>query len=220
MLVGIVFILIGLYYLLKVLVPGFDFDLSWTILWPIILIVIGLNHIVKFKRIEIFNVVITLIGVIYLLEGLNLIGHVNYKAIVAIVLIGIGLSIITVSFKAKRFKKLDKTCNKEGVLTYTGVFSDIEEKVNDDDFKGASCYAVFGGIELNLKDTKIKNDVVINCFSVFGGVDLIVPSDVNVVVKSNSVFGGVENKNNNKKNDKNKTIYVNATAIFGGIDLK
>ena len=210
MLVGIVFILIGLYYLLKVLVPGFDFDLSWTILWPIILIVIGLNHIVKFKRIEIFNVVITLIGVIYLLEGLNLIGHVNYKAIVAIVLIGIGLSIITVSFKA----------NKEGVLTYTGVFSDIEEKVNDDDFKGASCYAVFGGIELNLKDTKIKNDVVINCFSVFGGVDLIVPSDVIVVVKSNSVFGGVENKNNNKKNDKNKTIYVNATAIFGGIDLK
>ena len=62
--------------------------------------------------------------------------------------------------------------------------------------------------------------MVINCFSVFGGVDLIVPSDVNVVVKSNSVFGGVENKNNNKKNDKNKTIYVNATAIFGGIDLK
>ena len=36
--------------------------------------------------------------------------------------------------------------------------------------------------------------------SVFGGVDLIVPSGVNVVVKSNSVFGGVENKNNNKKN--------------------
>ncbi len=222
MLVGLVLVLIGIYFLMKVLVPGFDFDLSWGIIWPIILIVLGVNNLFKFKKLDIFNIVLIIIGVIYLLLGLNVISNVNYKIIVAIIFIGIGISIITASFKNKKIKEISKSINvnKEGIITYNGIFSGIEEKINDEDFKGANCYAIFGGVELDLRDAKLKNDVVINCYSVFGGIDLLIPDDVNIVVNSGSLFGGVENKTNNKNNFKNKTIYVNATAIFGGVDLK
>ena len=64
----------------------------------------------------------------------------------------------------------------------------------------------------------IKEDVVITCKAIFGGIDLVMPSNVKVKVKSNSVFGGVENQ---YTNDEGKvTIYVDATCVFGGIDIK
>ena len=47
---------------------------------------------------------------------------------------------------------------------------------------------------------------------------ILVDDDVNVVVNSTSIFGGVENKT--KSNDVKYTIYVNATCLFGGVDIK
>lgn len=79
--------------------------------------------------------------------------------------------------------------------------------------------AVFGGIKCNLSKSNIKKDVVINTLSVFGGITIIVPSDVNVKVVSTSIFGGVEKKERDF-DSKNKTIYINATCLFGGVDIK
>lgn len=42
----------------------------------------------------------------------------------------------------------------------------------------------------------------------------------NIVVKSTGIFGGTENKTNNKHDSKKKTIYINAVSVFGGVDLK
>ena len=50
------------------------------------------------------------------------------------------------------------------------------------------------------------------------------PEGINIVVKSNSIFGGVDDKRRKAKTEKeNKdsvTIYVNATCLFGGVDIK
>ena len=54
----------------------------------------------------------------------------------------------------------------------------------------------------------------------FGGIDILVPDDVVIKTKTTSVFGGVENKKNLKDNKEAKTIYINATCIFGGVDIK
>ena len=70
-----------------------------------------------------------------------------------------------------------------------------------------------------MREVKIKEDVVINASSVFGGIDIIVPDDVNIKIKSNSIFGGVNNKKKNNE-DKKYTIYVNASCLFGGVDIK
>ena len=44
------------------------------------------------------------------------------------------------------------------------------------------------------------------------------PKNVKVKVKSSSIFGGVDEKA--KKNDGKVTIYINATCVFGGVDIK
>ena len=41
-----------------------------------------------------------------------------------------------------------------------------------------------------------------------------------VKVTSTPVFGGINNKYINSKKEKVKTIYINATCIFGGVDIK
>ena len=81
MLFGIILIIIGLYVLLKFIFPGFAIDLNWSLIWPIILIVIGINSSIKFKKIDVFNIVIVIIGTICLLCNLNVIPKVNFKII-------------------------------------------------------------------------------------------------------------------------------------------
>ena len=70
-----------------------------------------------------------------------------------------------------------------------------------------------------MREAKIKEDVVINTSAIFGGIDIIVADDVNIKIKSNSIFGGVNNKKKNNT-DKKYTIYVNASCLFGGVDIK
>ena len=67
MIIGIVLILLGIYFLLKFLIPGFNINLDWDVIWPIILIALGINSTVKFKKIDIFNIALVIIGILYLL---------------------------------------------------------------------------------------------------------------------------------------------------------
>ena len=216
MLVGIILILLGVYFIVKMLCPSFDININWNIIWPIILMFLGIEDIIRTKKLDLFNVILTLIGVIYLLSGLKIIENINGRLILAIILIGAGISFILSSLGKKKVKKI----SKDKMINYNGIFGGVKEVVKTKDFKGANCYSIFGGIKLDLKNTSLKDDTVINCYAVFGGIDLTVPDDVNIIIHSSSLFGGVNNKTSNKNSDKKKTIYINVTAIFGGVDVK
>ena len=216
MLVGIILILLGVYFIVKMLCPGFDININWNIIWPIILMFLGIEGIIRTKKLDLFNVILTLIGVIYLLSGLKIIGNINGRLILAIILIGAGISFILSSLGKKKVK----TISKDKMINYNGIFSDVKEVISSKDFKGANCYSIFGDIKLDLKNTSLKDDTVINCYAIFGGIDLIMPDDVNIIIHSSSLFGGVNNKTSNKNSDNKKTIYINVTAIFGWVDVK
>ena len=216
MLIGIILILLGVYFIVKMLCPGFDININWNIIWPVILMVLGIEGIIRSKKLNLFNVILTLIGVIYLLSGLKIIGNINGKFVIAIILIGAGISFILSSLGKKKVKKI----SKDKMINYNGIFSDVKEVISSKDFKGANCYSIFGDIKLDLKNTSLKDDTVINCYAIFGGIDLIMPDDVNIIIHSSSLFGGVNNKTSNKNSDNKKTIYINATAIFGDVDVK
>ena len=57
-------------------------------------------------------------------------------------------------------------------------------------------------------------------FPEFGGIDIYVPTNVNVKVNSNSIFGGVSQKNRRPNDPNAVTVYVNATCMFGGVEIK
>ena len=78
---------------------------------------------------------------------------------------------------------------------------------------------MFGSVNLDIIKANIEKEPVIKASAIFGGVQIIVPTNVNVKVKSTPIFGGVSNKTINKKENE-KVIYVDAFCMFGGVDIK
>ena len=96
---------------------------------------------------------------------------------------------------------------------------DTECGFADEKFTGCKVDAIFGGITLDLRETIIKEDAIIEASAIFGGIDILVPENTNIVSKGTAIFGGTNIKKEN--DDTNKyTITINATCMFGGIDVK
>lgn len=190
----------------------FNVDVFFDGWWTLFIIIPSLFSLVSDDN-KISSLVFLIIGVLLLLSCNEIIDFdVVWKLILPMIIIGIGLSLI---FKSDSLKKAPEICGGDS----TAAFSGQKIKV-DDEFTGKSLNAIFGGIELDLREAKFKGDTTINVTSVFGGVDIFVPDNVLIKIKSTSVFGGVDNKVNNDKTNKKYTIYVNATCVFGGVEIK
>lgn len=169
------------------------------------------------------NLIWLIVGLV-LLVGTN--GIINFdliwKLLLPIIIIIFGLSLI---FKdkfnseiSKTIKKLNAKINsKEGI---NATFSSQRIKLDNEEFKGTNLNAVFGSIRLDLRKAKIDDDIVINASSIFAGIDILIPDGYNIKYKSNSMFGGVSNYKNSKINEKNKTIFIEAYCLFGGVNIK
>lgn len=199
----------------------FHFNLFFDGWWTLFIIIPALNGLIT-EGDKKGNLIVLAIGVLLLLACQEVISFdILWKLLLPIIIIICGLSLI---FKNTFDKEVNKTIDKlnkklnqnEG---FAATFSGQNIKV-DEEFKGTTLNAVFGGIKLDLRNAIIKEDAVINATAIFGGIDIIAPDDVIIKVKSNSIFGGVGNKKDTVKGEKAKTIYINATCVFGGVDVK
>ena len=167
------------------------------------------------------------VGVCLLLACQNVVsfGKLWQLLLPAIVII-IGVSMICKNVFSKKFNEAAKKLNEkinDGDET-AAVFSGQNINMAGEEFKGRNISAVFGGLKLDLREAKIKEDVIINASAVFGGIEIWVPDDMVVKIKSNSFFGGVSDKRKVKIDEKAKskkpTIYINGMALFGGVEIK
>ena len=145
-----------------------------------------------------------------------------FKLMIPIILVIVGLSMIfkdALKTKVKEdIKKLNKRNpnSKEYCSTFGGQNVDFTNEI----FKGCELTAVFGGVKCNLKDATIEENCVINTSVIFGGVTIYTPENVNVKIVSTSIFGGVSDERKIKTKDSKVTIYINATCVFGGVEIK
>lgn len=107
-------------------------------------------------------------------------------------------------------------------LVCSAVFSGRDIHVDNSGFYGADLSALFGGIDINLKNALIKKNVTIEVKAIFGGIDLIMPSNVRVVVDVTPILGGVENGTRTPlgADENTPTVYIKGTCLFGGIEVK
>ena len=218
---GIVLIIIGLIIggnALGITNINIFFDGWWT-LFIIVPCFIGL-----FKENEkTGNLIGLLIGVALLLGCQNILDFdLIWKLAFPTILVIIGLSIVfkdTLGGKvSSEIKKLNE--KRDGENIYCATFAGQNINFDGEKFTGADLTAVFGGVKCDLRKAIIDSDVVINASSTFGGIEIYVPSNVKVKTKSTSIFGGIENKANTEENENSHTIYVNGTALFGGVEIK
>ena len=132
MFIGLIFILIGALFLISIIAPEFNIDFSYLI--PLVLMASSLYYIIKGKKFTLANTTVLYLGTWFLLEELNIIKDPLDDAFFPILLIIIGLFIVIESLKVKKvFKRKDNN-----LKNYYGIFSGLEERVTDTNFKGAN----------------------------------------------------------------------------------
>lgn len=214
MFIGLIFILIGALFLISIIAPEFSIDFSYLI--PLVLMASSLYYIIKGKKFTLANTTVLYLGTWFLLDELNIIKDPLDDAFFPILLIIIGIFIVIESLKIKKvFKR-----KEDNLKNYYGIFSGLEEKVTDSSFKGANVYSVFGGVNLDLRDLELKEDITINAYSIFGGTSILVNDMFKVKVNSFSLFGGNENKAIFSDKKKSNTLTINCVSIFGGTEIK
>lgn len=219
MLWGLVFIIIGLIFGLNALEIT-NINIFFNGWWTLFIIVPCFIDLFKEKN-KTGNIIGLSIGIFLLLGSNNIIDfNLIWKLIVPVALVIIGISLIfkdSVNSKVKqKMKELSKNTEKE----YYATFSTQELEFTDKEFDDCNLNAIFGGIELDLKESTIKKESIINATSIFGGITIYVPSNINVKVVSTSIFGGVSDERRSKNKNSDITLYINATCMFGGIEIK
>lgn len=216
---GLVFIVVGVIFGLNALNIT-DINIFFDGWWTLFIIVPCFIGLFKDED-KSSNLIGLVIGICLLLGCIDIIEFtLIWKLMVPAILIMIGISFIfkdTLNSKIKKeIKKLNKTETKE----YCSCFSGQTIDFNNEEFKGCTISAIFGGAKCDLKNAIIKNDVVINATSIFGGITIYVPENVNVKISATSIFGGVSDERKNKTKNNEYTIYINTTSMFGGIEIK
>ena len=200
----------------------FNINLFFDGWWTLFIIVPTFIGLVTEKD-KTGNIIGLIIGLLLLLSCRGLFDFkLIWKLIFPLIFVIIGLSLI---FKNNINKEVNEKIKKlnENLSSndgYTATFSGQNLNFDGEEFKGSNLNAIFGGIKLDLRKAIINEDIVINASSIFGGIDIYIPDNCKVKIKSNSIFGGVSNNKKCNVDDNSYTIYINASCMFGGVEIK
>lgn len=218
LLIGLAFVAAG------VLLAGNAFSL-WDVSlffpgwWTLFIIVPSFISIIKSGP-KVFNSICLVLGVLLLLTRQipevftwELVGRLVFP----VILVVIGLVILLRSCFSGHGVKVKPAGLRQD---YAAVFSGQKLAFPGDGFQGANLTAVFGGLDIDLRQTVIREDTVIRATAVFGGIDIFVPANVQVKISSVPIFGGASNKAQPPIVPDGPTVYVDCVSIFGGVDVK
>jgi len=187
--------------------------------WTLFLIVPSILGIFVTKRIS-DNLFGLVVGILLLLCAQDIIDYAFFiKLAPSFLLIYIGLKIIKNEISNYKNESHKKVSASNGVEEIAAVLKENKKQFNDE-FEGAIIDAVFGHGLLDLSAAKIEKDVSIKANAIFGSIDIIVPKNATIKLISTNIFGTVNKKYLNNKNEDDKIIYVESFTMFGGITIK
>ena len=235
--IGTTILLVGVLFLLE----NFGLvhaDRAWQF-WPAIVIAWGVASATNSRHAggRVWGGVIAIAGAILLLGNLGIINQNVWRVLWPLFLIGVGLRML---FRAARWRRrreegdlpegpppaeglaASSRASGPGRLDEWAFFSGVRRRFDSQDFKGGEAFAMFGGVELDLRSATItQEEVVIEASALFGGVDIQVPEAWNVSVEGHGVFGGYEDKTlHTSPENARPRVVITGNAIFGGVVVK
>jgi predicted membrane protein len=247
---GVVLAGIGVLLLLQNLsIPGFD---EIERFWPVILIVVGVAQTARSMGVggKVWGGTICLVGVFFLLQNFGIIQHDVWRFVWPGILILVGLGMLAKAIDrhtytgtgaaaaAENAKKMgddirnrivsdwgrSQTATSLDHLNEWAVFSGVRRRVDTQDFQGGEVFAMFGGVEIDMRKAAIKRDeVVVEINALFGGVEVRAPENCTVIVRGVGIFGGYEDKTMDSRvspDVKQPRLIVNGFAVFGGVTIQ
>jgi predicted membrane protein len=201
---------------------------AWLFTWEVLLITIGLTIGIVNRFRDIGWLIITAVGVFFLMDDVYPeIKHYVWPAVIIL----LGLIII---LRPSRQKKIIATPEqpgqsqehitgdataKEDVLDAVAVFGAVKKVVLSKNFKGGEVVSVFGGSEINLTQADFVSPVRLEIVAIFGGAKLIVPANWEVRSEATAILGGIDDKRDATAQNPDKVLILEGTAICGGIEI-
>ena len=187
-----------------------DTGYVFSIWWTFVIMFAGVLSFLANPRHWVVAAILVLVGILLLLQRLGAVDAA--ELILPGILIVVGVFVLM----GRGFGGKDVADDE---VNSFNVFSGSDLVTRSQQFKGGSITAVFGGAELDLREAQLAPGARLDVFAAFGGVELKVPPDWNVVVRGLPIFGGVDNKAGAAAENAPR-LELNATVIFGGVDIK
>lgn len=217
---GIVIILAGTMMLLNTL-HIIDARSIWDYL-PLIVVVAGLTKVVDgFRPASLaFGALLAGVGTLWFLDNIDII-QFNKGMLLSLFIIALGFVFLlrTVERQFKRGGDLPvKNDNEVSLFT---MFGGIKRVATSQAFRGGDAFAMFGGIELDLRRTAPVEGATIDANVMFGGVEIKVPESWTVDVRGVAMLGGFEDKTLHPvPAHSSPTLVVTGFAMFGGVSVQ
>lgn len=216
---GVTIVALGGILLLRNLeIIKFDsWNVFWGTVWAAGLVLAGLVTIVSSQRLltRAWGLLLLAAGVSVGLNAYGIIDVSIWKLFWPVVLIAVGLMMVFSIGSANRKRAEESgTDDNEKVAIFYGEQSRVRG-----DYTGGSATAIFGGVDLDLRQANIKDGAIIDVFTFCGGININLPDDVIVKNEVRGVLGGSDDKTMSKPSAK-KTIYLKGECVLGGLEIK
>ena len=246
LLIGMLFIAAGLLYACRAL-GIFDFSIFFPGWWTLIIIVPCITALTKKDTDKTWPIIGLVVGLCLFVNQQDISFHIDFfPLLVAVLCILIGVKLMFPQNKRHRQEEdfvyygtkeetsgnagtketqFNSTYAKNGscYLNVSAILSGKDIRVYNECFTGADICTIMGGVDIDLRNAIISEDVYVNITAIMGGVDIAVPANVRVVSDGcNAILGGVDVGTayvNHLGADAPK-IFITGTCIMGGIDVK
>lgn len=199
--------------------------------WPMILIFIGLWNLVCESG-RVFGAVMVILGVLFQLDTLG-IAHFSWAQLWPVAIIAAGVLIMWSSLKARKISKVvgsvlgaNSQADPQTTLNEVAIFGGIERRITIQDFQGGNINAIFGSVELDLRDANILQDeAVLEINAVFGSVELRVPEAWQITSRGHAAFGSFQDDTRSYRTGDSaipprKWLILTGAAVFGSVEIK
>lgn len=200
--------------------------------WPVVLIAVGVSKMFECRGAggRLSAGIMIAAGVLFLLDSLRIV-YVGWHLIWPLALVGLGVSMLMKSLEPKPIAGTCVTTSSGDALSgdtlkeYV-VFGGLKRRLDTPNFQGGEMFAVFGGIEVDLRRANIAGtvkEVVIDANATFGGIEVKVPETWRIITRGFGIFGGYEDKTIPPRSQEGvtvPTVVITGYAIFGGVAVQ
>lgn len=217
-LLGIIFIIIGLVFVMSNLGMIPWYVRRYFFQWENILLIIGLFLIITDENKRAGSILL-LLGFIFVADDWFRV-DISIWDLWPLALVAIGIHIIL--RKKSTTSDLNTSDPEESdLIEDTAIFGGGDKVITSHNFRGGSLTAIFGGSNIDLTTSKLSpRSARIEIFCLFGGTKIRVPQDWNVEIGTTSIFGATADKRVIKDDiEHTEKLYIKGLVVFGGAEI-
>ena len=193
--------------------------------WPLVIILVGLWKLMVWGASSIGSVILLIvIGILCMLATWDVIEWSALFRLWPLVLIAAGAWLLLRPSRHRAEKHGYETGEDIDFLDAWALFGGAERQPTSQQFKGGNATALFGGIDIDLREAQLaEGEHSLHLTALFGAIDIFVPQDWDVTVTGTPIFGALEDKRRKASPTKGLAkgrLHISGFVMFGGIEVK